>query len=89
MNNFKVLAYLCSAAVLAACSQPEPAMEMSAEPIYNKMGEVVGCTDGRTFVPGTAPMEDPCAPPVNRNGDDRDQSDDNGGRDLTGAQTRG
>lgn len=64
MNNLKVLAYLCTTAVLAACSQPEPApIMMSSEPVYNKMGDVVGCTDGRTYVPGTAPTIDPCAPP--------------------------
>jgi hypothetical protein len=38
-------------------------MMMSAEPVYNKMGDVVGCTDGRTFLPGSAPVEDPCGPP--------------------------
>ncbi len=65
MSNLKIIALLCSAAVLAACAQQEePApMVMSAEPVFNKMGDVVGCTDGRTYVPGTAPMEDPCAPP--------------------------
>lgn len=53
-----------TAVILFACSQPEPApMVMSSEPVFNKMGDVVGCTDGRTFTPGTAPAVDPCAPP--------------------------
>lgn len=65
MNKMKVITFLCAATVLAACAQQEePApMVVSSEPVFNKMGDVVGCTDGRTYVPGTAPMQDPCAPP--------------------------
>lgn len=65
MKNLKVITFLCSASLLAACAQQEePApLVMSAEPVYNKMGDVVGCTDGRTYVPGTAPAMNPCAPP--------------------------
>lgn len=88
MNNIKVLAYLCSAALLAACSQPEPVMEVSAEPVYNKMGEVVGCTDGRTFIPGTAPQIDPCAPPpppMRQHESDNDDSDSDN-RNPTGGR---
>jgi hypothetical protein len=63
MFKSKILLSITSVALLACAQQEEPApMVMSAEPVYNKMGDVVGCTDGRTYVPGTAPM-DPCAPP--------------------------
>ena len=65
MFKSKILLSITAVTLLVACAQQEePApMVMSAEPVYNKMGDVVGCTDGRTYIPGTAPMEDPCAPP--------------------------
>lgn len=73
MFKSKILLSITSVALLACAQQEEPApMVMSAEPVYNKMGDVVGCTDGRTFTAGTAPMENPCAPPPQRGDDDND-----------------
>lgn len=54
---------------LAACAdQTEPEeMMLTAEPIFNKFGEIEECerSDGLVFPPGTAgpEFEDPCAPP--------------------------
>ena len=50
------------AIVLLACSQPDHDMTMkvAAEPIYNKMGEVTGCTDGRE---PNSTWRNPCEPP--------------------------
>lgn len=50
-----------AAIVLVACSQPEPMMEITPEPIYNKMGEVTGCTDSAMLPNST--WENPCVPP--------------------------
>lgn len=55
---------LCLAAAaiaLAACSQPDPMMEVTPEPIYNKFGEPTGCTDS-TLLPNST-WENPCDPP--------------------------
>ena len=69
MFKSKILLSITSVALLACAQQEEPApMVMSAEPVYNKMGDVVGCTDGRTFSADGAQMDNPCAPP----GDDCD-----------------
>jgi hypothetical protein len=50
-----------TAIVLVACSQPDPIMTISPEPIYNKMGEVTGCRDS-SLVPNST-WENPCEPP--------------------------
>ncbi|MFO6465575.1 hypothetical protein ACK8OR_14365 [Jannaschia sp. KMU-145] len=57
---------LVLAVVLAGCAPPQVAPRIVAEPVFNKMGAVVGCTDGRdpTPVAGTTTVPvNPCLPP--------------------------
>ncbi|WP_170771090.1 hypothetical protein [Ruegeria lacuscaerulensis] len=45
---------------VAACSQTEAPQPIQAEPIFNKYGDVIGCSDGSSPA-GTA--TEPCVPP--------------------------
>jgi hypothetical protein len=55
------IALAATALVLVACSQPEPMVEITPEPIYNKMGEPTGCRDS-SLIPNST-WENPCDPP--------------------------
>ncbi len=60
MKRFKICLLVLPSIVLVACAKPEMA-PVSAVPIYNKMGDVVGC-EGGDRVPNTS-QENPCDPP--------------------------
>lgn len=50
MYNIKAASGLCFAMVitLGACAQQAEPVRIQAEPVYNKFGEVSGCSDGST-----------------------------------------
>ncbi len=64
MSVLRSVTALGFAAVIGACSQPAPepsAPVLQGQPIYDKLGGIVGCEDGE-YVPGAAPAEQ-CLPP--------------------------
>jgi len=60
MKSFKLCFLVLPSILLVACGQPQ-VVPVSATPIYNKMGDVVGC-EGGDRVPNTS-QENPCDPP--------------------------
>jgi len=72
MFNSKAATGLCFALVLGlgACAQQSEPVRIQAEPIFNKFGEVTGCSDGRTPNQSTdstgqtgIDQVNPCLPP--------------------------
>ena len=60
----KIFPVFACAAILGACAQQEEApTPIAPEPIYDKYGAVVGCSDGTEATPGTAAPANPCEPP--------------------------
>ena len=49
------------AAMVAACSQPEPERMVTPEPVFNKYGDGA-CEEGYDFVAGTAAQPPVCIP---------------------------
>ncbi|UWP94957.1 hypothetical protein [Aliiroseovarius crassostreae] len=57
--HFKTLSTFASVvALMAACSQAPAPDPIRADPVFNKLGEPIGCEQGYVLVAGTA------APPV-------------------------
>ena len=61
MKFIQISAALGMAAMVAACSQPEPERMVTPEPVFNKYGDGA-CEEGYDFVAGTAAQPPVCIP---------------------------
>ncbi len=61
MISVRISAGFLAFSLVTACAAPQPAPVIRGEPIYNKLGEQVGCERG-VYIPG-ANFEDQCLPP--------------------------
>ncbi len=63
MTSMRVAALFCVPLALTACAQQEEprAPVVRGEPVFNKLGDIVGCEQG-VYIPG-AQMQYQCYPP--------------------------